>query len=96
MIKKLAIVTAAFFMCSGSMCATRDPQGPRGVVLAPLDRELAAQCIGRIRRGDVPSIPEGSTRPRDRDTAVYIRKLEDGYEICERVVREGVEAGNVQ
>lgn len=95
MIKKLALITAAFFMCSGSMCAHRQ-EGPRGVVLAPLDRELAAQCIGRVRRGDVPQVPEGSQRPRDRDTARYIRTLEDAYEICERVVREGVEAGNVQ
>jgi hypothetical protein len=77
-------------------CGTTPDRVPPGVVLAALDAELAAQCIGRIRRSDVPVIPEGSVRPGERDTAIYIRKLEDGYEICERVVREGVAAGNVQ
>lgn len=91
--KYLAIALAALMLTA---CGTTRQVGPQGHVMASLDAELAAQCIGRVRRSDVPQVPEGSQRPRDRDTARYIRTLEDAYEICERVVREGVAAGDVR
>ncbi len=93
MLKQIGIATALAML---SACATTTPEVRTEFVNASIDRELANQCIGRIRREDVPTVPEGRQRPLDRDTAVYIRRLEDGYEICERIVREGVALGEVQ
>lgn len=93
MIKTFAMLAMAISL--GACSFFPKPEVPlmhTELVAVGIDRATAQQCIGRIHRGDVPTVPDGHARPLDSDTGVYIRKLEDGYEICERVVREGLAA----